>query len=136
MMALAQAAPGLLAVNSAIFLGHRLCGWRGVAVCVTGAVLPSFVVILLIAMCFSRYKNLPAVEAVFRCIRPAVVALIAVPTFRMAQRAKIGWSNCWIPISSTLLIWLLGVSPAWIILIAGLGGFCYGWILNRGKSRE
>ena len=37
MMALAQAAPGLIAVNSAIFLGHRLCGWRGVAACVAGA---------------------------------------------------------------------------------------------------
>lgn len=85
MMALAQAAPGLLAVNSAIFLGHRLCGWRGVAACVTGAVLPSFVVILLIAMCFSQYKNLPAVEAVFRCIRPAVVALIAATVVRLAK---------------------------------------------------
>ena len=54
----------------------------------------------------------------FRGIRPAVVALIAVPTFRMAQQAHIGWTNCWIPIVSALLIWLLGVSPIYIIIIA------------------
>ena len=85
MMALAQAAPGLLAVNSAIFLGHRLAGWKGVAACVTGAVLPSFVVILLIAVCFSQFKTLPAVEAVFRFVRPAVVALIAATVVRRAR---------------------------------------------------
>lgn len=85
MMALAQAAPGLIAVNSAIFLGHRLAGWRGVTVCVAGAVLPSVFVILLIAVFFSRYKTLPAVEAVFRWIRPAVVALIAATVVRIAK---------------------------------------------------
>lgn len=85
MMALAQAAPGLIAVNSAIFLGYRLAGWRGVAACVAGAVLPSFVVILLIAMFFSQYKTLPAVEAVFSYIRPAVVALIAATVVRLAK---------------------------------------------------
>ncbi len=85
MMALAQAAPGLIAVNSAIFLGHRLAGRKGVAACVTGAVLPSVVVILLIAAFFSQYKNLPAVEAVFRYVRPAVVALIAATVVRLAK---------------------------------------------------
>jgi chromate transporter len=55
-----------------------------------------------------------------------VVALIAVPTFRMAQSAKIGWTNCWIPIVSALAIWLLGVSPIYIIIVAGIGGYIYG----------
>ncbi len=85
MMALAQAAPGLIAVNSAIFLGHRLAGWKGVGVCVVGAVLPSIVVILLIAVFFSQYKDAPAVEAVFKRVRPAVVALIAATVVRLAK---------------------------------------------------
>ena len=85
MMALAQAAPGLIAVNSAIFIGHRIAGWRGVLAALVGAVLPSVVIILIVAMCFSQYKSLPAVEAVFRCVRPAVVALIAAAVVRLAK---------------------------------------------------
>ncbi len=85
MMALAQAAPGLIAVNSAIFIGHRIAGWRGVLAALVGAVLPSVGIILIIAMCFSQYKSLPAVEAGFRCVRPAVVALIAATVVRLAK---------------------------------------------------
>ena len=85
MMALAQAAPGLIAVNSAIFIGHRLCGWKGVAACVTGAVLPAVLIVLAVAMCLVSYKSHPAVEAVFRWVRPAVVALIAATVVKLAK---------------------------------------------------
>ena len=77
MIALAQAAPGIIAVNSAIFIGWRCGGWRGTAGAVLGAILPSFCIILAIAMVFRSYQDKPAVEAVFKGIRPAVVALIA-----------------------------------------------------------
>ena len=62
----------------------------------------------------------------FRSIRPAVVALIAVPTFNLARQVKLNRWTVWIPVVSALLIWLLGVSPIWIIIVAGVGGFLYG----------
>ena len=120
MIALAQAAPGLIAVNSAIFIGWRIGGWRGVIATVLGAVLPSFLIILAIAMLFQDYKDYPAVEAIFKGIRPAVVALIAAPLCRMATSAKITWSTAIIPIAGALLIWLGGLSPVWIILVTVL----------------
>lgn len=83
MIALAQAAPGVIAVNSAIFIGYRLAGWRGLMGAVLGAVLPSFVIILLIAMVFRNIREIPAVEAVMRGMRPAVVALLFVAVIRM-----------------------------------------------------
>ena len=86
MIALAQAAPGLIAVNSAIFIGHRLAGWKGVVACVLGATLPSIIMILLIAMYLTRFKDLPAVEAVFKGVRPAVVALIAATVIRLIKK--------------------------------------------------
>lgn len=86
MMALAQAAPGLIAVNSAIFIGHRLNGWKGVIACVIGAVLPSIVCILLIAIYLTQFKDLPAIEAIFKGIRPAVVALIVAAVIRMIRK--------------------------------------------------
>ena len=86
MIALAQAAPGLIAVNSAIFIGHRLAGVRGTLAAVAGAVLPSFVIILLVAEFFASYKDHPAVEAVFRGVRPAVVAMVAATAVRLARK--------------------------------------------------
>ena len=116
MIALAQAAPGLIAVNSAIFIGWRVGGWRGVAGAVLGAVLPSFLIILAIAIVFTDWKEQPAVEAAFKGIRPAVVALIAAPILKMSKSAKLGWRTALIPITAALLIWLLHVNPVWVIL--------------------
>lgn len=117
MIALAQAAPGLIAVNSAIFIGWRIGGWRGVCGAVFGAVLPSFLIILAIAMVFSEWKELPAVEAVFKGIRPAVVALIAAPLVKLSKSAKISWLTALIPIAAALLIWQGHVNPVWVILV-------------------
>ena len=116
MIALAQAAPGLIAVNSAIFIGWRIGGWKGVCGAVLGAVLPSFIIILTIAILFREWKELPAVEAVFKGVRPAVVALIAAPLFKLAKSAKISWITAIIPIAAALLIWLGHVNPVWVIL--------------------
>ena len=129
MIALAQAAPGLIAVNSAIFIGWRVGGWRGVCGAVLGAVLPSFVIILTIAMVFTEWKELPAVEAVFKGVRPAVVALIAAPLVKLAKSA-IGKKSqttdyksqiqaalpLVISIAAALLIWLGHINPVWVIL--------------------
>ena len=70
------------------------------------------------------------IAAMFRGIRPAVVALIAVPTFNMAKSAKITLANCWIPIVTALLIWLLGVNPIYIILAAAVAGLLYSMIIG------
>ena len=131
MIALAQAAPGLIAVNSAIFIGWRIGGWRGVIATVLGAVLPSFLIILAIAMVFQNYKDLPAVEAVFKGIRPAVVALIAAPLIRMAYSAKITWATAIIPIAGALLIWLGGLSPVWIILVTVVATLLYTYLKEK-----
>ena len=82
----------------------------------------------LIAIFFHQFEDNKVVAAMFRGIRPAVVALIAVPTFNLAKRAQLNKWTLWIPIVSALAIWLLGVSPIWIIIIAGLGGYIYGRI--------
>lgn len=84
MIALAQAAPGVIAVNSAIFIGYRIDGWKGLIASVIGAVLPSFLIILLIAMVFRNIRQYPDVEAVMKGMRPAVVGLLAAAVVRMA----------------------------------------------------
>ena len=132
MIALAQAAPGLIAVNSAIFIGWRIGGWRGVIATVLGAVLPSFLIILAIAMVFQNYKDLPAV---FKGIRPAVVALIAAPLIRMAYSAKITWATAIIPIAGALLIWLGGLSPVWIIFVTVVATLLYTYLVEKRNKK-
>ena len=126
LIAIAQSCPGVFAINIATFIGYKLQKTRG-AICTTlGTALPSFLIILAIAMFFSQCKDNPVVAAIFRGIRPAVVALIAVPTFRLGQRAKLNWYTVWIPVACALAIWALGVSPIYIILIAGIAGYLWG----------
>jgi chromate transporter len=147
MIALAQAAPGLIAVNSAIFIGWRIGGWRGVCGAVLGAVLPSFLIILAIATVFSDWKELPAVEAAFKGIRPAVVALIAAPLFKMAKTAikkpthslKGGPFRDALPLlislAAALLIWLGGVNPVWVILATIIITLCSIYLSSYHSSK-
>ena len=130
LIAVAQSCPGVFAINISTFIGYKLKRTKGALACAMGAALPSFLIILAIAMFFHQFEDNPVVAAIFRGIRPAVVALIAVPTFNLARSAKISWANCWIPVGGALAIWLLGVSPILIILLAGIGGYVYGALIK------
>ncbi len=131
LIAVAQSCPGVFAVNISIFIGYRLRRTPGALMCALGAALPSFIIILLIALFFHQFRENELVARVFKGIRPAVVALIAVPVFKMARTAKINIYNVWIPIVSALAIWLLGFNPVYIILIAALGGYTYKLMKNE-----
>ncbi len=126
LIAIAQSCPGVFAINIAIFIGYKLNKVRGALAASFGTALPSFLIILVIAMFFHQFKDNAVVAAMFKGIRPAVVALIAVPTFNLAKQAKLNKFTLWIPVVSALLIWLMGVSPIWIIIAAGAGGYICG----------
>ena len=126
LIAIAQSCPGVFAINIAIFIGYKLRKVSGAIATALGTALPSFLIILAIAIFFHQFEDNKVIAAMFKGIRPAVVALIAVPTFRLAQRAQLNRYTFWIPIVSALLIWLLGVSPIWIIIAVGMGGYAYG----------
>ncbi|MCR4402688.1 MAG: chromate transporter [Firmicutes bacterium] len=87
MLGLAQTAPGPVAVNTSVFVGYRKAGYAGAVVAVVGATLPSFLVILAIAAFFAGIRSLPAVEAAFAGVRPAVVALVGGAAFKIGKTA-------------------------------------------------
>ena len=133
LIAVAQSCPGVFAINISIFIGYKLRGVRGTLISTLGTAAPSLLCILLIAMFFQKFQEVPWVAATFAGIRPAVVALMAIPTFNMMKQAEISLLNCWIPIASALLIWGLGVNPIYIILAAGIGGYVYGLFLKPSE---
>lgn len=130
-----QSVPGIFAVNMASHIGYKLRGLKGGFVGAFGVALPSIIIILLIAMFFREFKSNIYVEKFFMGIRPAVVALIAAPVFSMAKSAKISKRNIWIPVLSALLISAWGISPVFIILVAGLGGFIYGRMRKDSEEK-
>jgi len=124
-LAVAQSLPGVFAVNFSIYVGHKTKGFKGSVALAAGTVLPSFLIILLIALFFSNFSENRVVEAIFKGIRPAVVALIALPCIKLARTAHITWSNSCFPILTAMLICLYGFSPVYIILAVIVCGYLY-----------
>lgn len=133
---LSQTLPGIFAANMAAHIGWRLRGIPGAVISVLGNILVPILIILVLAMGLHYLQGNAVVEAVFKGIRPVVVALIAAPVFRMAKTARISRHNFWIPVLAALLIWLLGISPVWVILAAGIGGFVYGKYLEKKEVQS
>lgn len=133
LLAVAQSAPGVFAVNMSVFVGYRMRGVAGALSAAFGCVMPSVAIILLIALFFRRFRHIEVVNNIFMGIRPVVVALIAVPVFNVARSARLGWSTVWIPVLSALLIVAFGVSPVYVIIVAGIAGFVWGRI-GRNKA--
>ncbi|MDR2804368.1 MAG: chromate transporter [Dysgonamonadaceae bacterium] len=128
-LAVSQSLPGILAVNIAIFAGYRMRRTAGSIVATTGAILPSFLMILLIAMFFRHFQDHPYIIKMFKAIRPAVVALIAVPVFTTARSVGINLKT------AAILIGCWGVSPVYIVLAAALGGLGWGYY-DRKKTKN
>ena len=129
--AVTQSLPGIFAVNISIFVGYRLKKTPGAICCALGTILPSFLIILLIALFFTQVRDNEWVERAFKGLRPAVVALIVVPCLTTARSIKLTKLQLIIPVAAALLIWQVGVSPAWIILAAIAGGLYYGLKIKK-----
>ncbi len=131
LIAVSQSVPGIFAVNMAIFVGYKLKGIKGSIVTALGTILPSFITILAIAVFFYGFKDNETVISIFKGVRPAVVALIAVPVLTTAKAAGVTYKTIVIPIVTALLIWLLHVSPVYIVIVAASMGVVYQFAKNK-----
>lgn len=137
LLALAQSLPGILAVNIAVSVGDKLRGFKGSLASALGTILPCFLIILTIAVFLTPeiITGNPTVSAIFKGIRPAVVALIVAPVITSAKAAKIGWSTAWIPAVVALLIWSKLPVISNPILFIVIGAFVGWWHLRRSQCR-
>lgn len=131
LFALAQSLPGVFAVNISVFVGYRLQGILGAIICGIGCTLPSFLIILFIAIYASRFKGHPIVDAVFKGIRPAVVALIVAPCVTVWRALHLGWIHLWIPIVCAAAVAFLGVSPVTVIVVSAALGWLYVRVIRE-----
>ncbi|MDR1974272.1 MAG: chromate transporter [Bacteroidales bacterium] len=122
MIALVQSLPGVFAVNTALYVGRKTSGIKGSIAAMFGAIIPSVIIILLLAIFGSAYRDNEIVEKVFKGIRPCVVALILAPAVTMIRSAGISWKNIWLPIVAIALVGFLNVSPVYVIVGAAVAG--------------
>ncbi len=146
LLAIAQSLPGILAVNIATAVGDKLHGMKGSATATLGCILPSFLIILCIAIFLTpdMIKSNHVLSAIFMGIRPAVVALIIAPVITSAKAAKLGLKTIWIPLIVALMIsssQLFGINlgfasnPILFIILGGFGGWAF-WKLSLRSLKK
>lgn len=141
LLAVAQSMPGILAVNIATVIGDRLKGLKGCIAAAMGTILPSFTIILLIAMFLTpdTIKNNVIISKIFKGIRPCVVALIIAPVITTARSAGITWKTVIIPVSVALLIYSkipIVSNPIIYIVLGAIVGIIVHTrsLINKGKE--
>ena len=132
---LAQTAPGLFAVNISILTGHKLRGTKGSVVATIASCLPPFLIILLIAMFFTSFKDNEYVIRAFKGIRPVVVALIGKPMIDMMRATKMRWWSWVLVVSTMVLVCFMKGSPIYILICVIVMALAISYY-NEKKRKE
>ncbi len=135
MLALAQSAPGALAVNTAVFVGYKVKGVSGALVTAIAGLMPSVIIIWILAALFTNFQNNPYVIKAFKAIRPMVVALIAVSVYTIGKQAKINKITIWIVILIAGLVSYMKFPPIAIIVLAAVSGNIFMVLKKRGGKK-
>lgn len=118
----AQSLPGVIASNTAVFVGYRLAGFWGAVISVLGVITPSILIILGIAAVFTQIENLEIVQKAFKGIRIAVLALLCLSMVRMLKASIVDWVTLVIAIAGFLFVMFFGGSPIIVIIASGVLG--------------
>lgn len=125
MVVLTQTVPGLVAANSAVFVGTKIAGFWGAAAALAGAILPSVLIIVAIAALFPDLTaDNPAVLGAFTGIRAGITAVLAVTLCRLAGKIVKRVLDAFFALTAFLLL-LWGINPVFVIIGAMPTGYAY-----------
>jgi len=126
---LAQCTPGVIAINSATFVGYKRGKALGGVVASLGVVTVPLLMIIVIAAVLQNLMSYPLVQHIFAGVRVAVAALMTVTIVRLIQKAAKNGISWVIVIVSFLLLTVVGLDSVWLVLMAA----AFGIVLGRGK---
>ena len=132
--AIGQCTPGIIAVNTATFIGYKERGIRGGIIATLGVIAPSIVIILAIAMLLSNFAHIPAVQHAFAGIRAAVCALILNAVIKLIKSNIKNIGGIIVCVLAFFLVAVLGASPVFVVLGAGIYGIAQGGLSRRKKA--
>lgn len=134
MLVLAQSAPGPIALNTAVFAGYKVRGFAGAMAAVLGVVVPSFSIILLVAIFFANIRYNPVVDAAFKGMRPAVVALIVAPLMGIVK--GMAWWAMAVVVAVGLMVWYFSISPIFFLVAGAAAGVIYVFLTSRKAKSD
>lgn len=114
--AIGQCTPGIIAVNTATFVGYKQRGVAGGIAATAGVVAPSLIIITLIAMLLQNFMDIAWVQHAFAGVRVAVCALIVQSVVKMAMKSVKSPLQIGLALVSFVLVALLGASPVYIVV--------------------
>lgn len=132
--AIGQCTPGVIAVNTATFVGSRVRGFLGAAVATAGVVAPSIVIIVIIAALLSNFAHIEAVQNAFAGIRVAVAALIVNAVIRIARQNIKNWLGILLCVFAFVIVAVLGASPVYVVVGAGVLGLAMGLFSKKNTA--
>jgi chromate transport protein ChrA len=134
-LALAQSLPGSMANNVAAYVGLRLRGWRGASVAVAGLILPSMLLMILLAILYRHLRDFPDTERLFHGLNAAVVALIAVTAWRIGRSTLSKPWQWYIAVFSCLSVIIFEATVIEVVLVSGLAGIYIDSFAERRWQR-
>ena len=132
LLTIAQAAPGPISLNTAVFVGYKQLRYLGAFSAILGVVIPSFTIILLVALFFTEMRHNSIVDAAFRGMRPAVVALIVAPIVGLTKGMH--WWLIALSAVVAVTVWYFGFSPIWLLIGGAVAGTL--WATKQGSEVE
>lgn len=121
-LVMAQSVPGSIAVNTATFIGYRLVGIPGAIAATLGIVMPTFLIVLILAALFLSFKDNPLIQAAFMGIRPAIIALIAYAAVNIGKTSIFNKGTTVIALIALLVFLFIPVNPIIVLIVGGLLG--------------
>lgn len=133
-LAIAEATPGPIAVNTASYVGYRHSKFKGGIVATLGVVLPSFLIILIIALFLWQYRNHPMIEKAFLGIRPAVVALIAAGLYKMTKKLGFTVKNLVVMALVATGMYFFQWRSIWILVTSAVIGILWAKFVRKEEG--
>lgn len=140
LITISQMTPGPIAVNSATFVGTKIAGIGGALCATAGCVLPSCIIVAILAKLYFKYRDLTVMSDVLSALRPAVVAMIAAAGVSVLVSAFWGEgavslaTTKWVLVAAFAVCFVLlcktKLNPVWVMVIAGVINTAYTLISN------
>lgn len=134
--AIGQCTPGIIAVNTATFIGHKYKGIPGGILTTLGVIFPSIVIISVIAAFLSNFADIPVVRHALNGVNACVVALIANSVIKLGKSSIKDHVTAGIFLAALVLAFFFGLSPVIIVVCAGLAGYVARRLAGLGKGAE
>lgn len=135
-LVISETTPGVLAVNSATFIGYKIMGFKGSLVSTLGVILPSLIIISIISLFIVQFKELVWVQYAFYGIKAGVAVLITRAAIKLSKKVKFGWLALLLFFFSMLAVLFFSISPILILILSASVGILYGAYQEMKEARH